>query len=55
MPYIQREFRFEHFKERSMEEYERILNPDPEHWKVIKMMKDGLFVELRLKNKEDRY
>ena len=55
MPYIQREFRFEHFKERSMEEYERILNPDPEHWKVIKMMKNGLFVELGLKNKEDGY
>ena len=55
MPYIQREFRFEHFKERSMEEYERILNPDPENWKVSKMVKNGLFVELVLKNKEDGY
>ena len=54
MPY-QTKFRFEYFKERSMEEYERILNPDPEHWKVSKIMKNGTFVELVLRNKEDGY
>ena len=54
MPY-QTRFRFEHFKERSMEEYERILNPDPENWRVARMVKDGLFIELVLKNKEDGY
>ena len=54
MPY-QAKFRFEHFKERSMEEYERILNPDPEHRKVSKIVKNGIFVELVLRNKEDGY
>ena len=55
MPYLQRECRFEHFKERSMMEYNRLLNPDPENWRVSKMVKNGLFVELVLKNKKDGY
>ena len=31
------------------------MNPDPEHWKVSKIVKNGIFVELVLRNKEDGY